>query len=143
MSSGADFLRREVVVPPPAYRRLSAVIEIGLALVMIAGAADALVWSYCAQRRYWRAEAAEGLQRASGRRQAAERAVPPLTDPTAPRAPLAPNARLWQTEARQEAPPGAIEIGAGDGARPAVTRGERLCCDPDPVVCGLCLASGE
>ncbi|HYU15843.1 MAG TPA: hypothetical protein VEL05_07225 [Candidatus Acidoferrum sp.] len=79
-------LKREVVVPRPVYRRLSTVSGLCLALLMMASAADAVVWTYRAQRRYWRAEAAESLRRALSRRQAAERAAepPPLADPMAP-----------------------------------------------------------
>jgi hypothetical protein len=79
-------LRREVLVPVPAYRQATSLIGLSLVLVLLASAVDAVVWTYRAQRRFWREEAAESLREALSRRRAAERAVEPdrLADPMAP-----------------------------------------------------------
>jgi len=43
-------LRREVMVPVPSYRRPSSLIGISIALVLLASAVDAVVWTYQASR---------------------------------------------------------------------------------------------
>jgi hypothetical protein len=46
---GQTGLRREVVVPVPAYRRATSLIGLS-----VASAIDAVVWTYQSQRRFWR-----------------------------------------------------------------------------------------
>lgn len=43
-------LRREVMVPVPSYRRPSSLIGMSIVLVLLASAADAVVWTYQAKR---------------------------------------------------------------------------------------------
>jgi hypothetical protein len=43
-------LRREVLVPVPSYRRPSSLIGMSIVLVLLASAADAVVWTYQAKR---------------------------------------------------------------------------------------------
>ena len=43
-------LRREVLVPLPTHRRPTSLIGLGVALVLLASAVDAMVWSFQAQR---------------------------------------------------------------------------------------------
>lgn len=44
-------LRREVVIPVPSYRRPSSLLGVGLALVLMASAVDAVVWTYQARQQ--------------------------------------------------------------------------------------------
>ncbi|HKE14762.1 MAG TPA: hypothetical protein VKB80_07870 [Kofleriaceae bacterium] len=55
-------LRREVLVPVPSYRRASYLVALGVLLVLVASAVDAVVWTYQSQRRFWRQEAVESLR---------------------------------------------------------------------------------
>jgi hypothetical protein len=55
-------LRREVMLPVPSYRRASSLIGLSVALVLVASAVDAVVWTYQSQRRFWREQAAETMR---------------------------------------------------------------------------------
>lgn len=55
-------LRREVLVPVPSYRRASYLVGLGVLLVLVASAIDAVVWTYHSQRRLWRQEAAHSMR---------------------------------------------------------------------------------
>lgn len=66
-------LRREVIVVPAAFRRLTSLLGLGMVFVLMASAMDAVVWTYQMQRRLHQQEVAEGLRPTSTRRDAAVR----------------------------------------------------------------------
>ncbi len=74
-------LRREVMIPIPAYRQVSSLIGLSLVLVLMASAVDAVVWTYQSQRRIWRQESAEVMRPALGRRHSHRRLQPPANRP--------------------------------------------------------------
>ena len=47
-----------MLIPVPVYRRASSLIGLGVVLVLVASAVDAVVWTYQTQRQFWREEAA-------------------------------------------------------------------------------------
>ena len=79
-------LVREVVVPVPAYRRVSSLIGLSLVLVLMASAVDAVVWTYQSQRRIWREEAAESMRPVLTRRSSHVRVHPMHVHRVAPQA---------------------------------------------------------
>jgi hypothetical protein len=46
-------LRREVIVPVHALRRVISLLGISVMLILVASAADAVVWTYQSQERLW------------------------------------------------------------------------------------------
>lgn len=66
-------LRREVIVVPAAFRRLTSLLGLGMVFVLMASAMDAVVWTYQMQRRLHQQEVADGLRPTSTRRDAAAR----------------------------------------------------------------------
>ena len=60
-------LRREVIVVPAAFRRLTSLLGLGMVFVLMASAMDAVVWTYQMQRRLHQQEIAEGLRPTSTR----------------------------------------------------------------------------
>ena len=66
-------LRREVVVVPPAFRRLTSLLGLGMVFVLMASAMDAVVWTYQMRRRLHEQEIVEALRPTRMRRDVAAR----------------------------------------------------------------------
>lgn len=65
-------LRREVLVPVPSHRRPSTLIGMSIAMVLVASAADAVIWSYQAKRQAEEQAAREMMRPVPVRWQAGE-----------------------------------------------------------------------
>src|SRR5204863_9018356 len=81
---GMERLRREVLVPLPTHRRPTSLIGLSIALVLLASAVDAVVWSFQAQRAMVERQTREMLRYSMSRHQAAAMrlaAEPPLPAP--------------------------------------------------------------
>ena len=66
-------LRREVIVVPAAFRRLTSLLGLGMVFVLMASAMDAMVWTYQMQRRLHQQEIVEALRPRPMRRDVALR----------------------------------------------------------------------
>lgn len=66
-------LRREVIVVPAAFRRLTSLLGLGMVFVLMASAMDAVVWTYQMQRRLHHEEVAQALRPTPMRRDLAAR----------------------------------------------------------------------
>jgi hypothetical protein len=65
-------LRREVLVPVPSYRRASSLVGLSIAMVLLASAVDAVVWTYQARREAREEVRQERMRPAPARWQVAE-----------------------------------------------------------------------